>query len=74
MSEPTPSRWRRVLAALVLFGPPVLRLALVLFALGLLYQGARMIYEPAGYLVLGSLLWLEVSRRTPGPSGGPEGS
>lgn len=74
MSEPTPSRWARLLRVALVLLPPLLRLALVLAALGLLYYGARLIYEPAGYLVVGALLWLEVARRPPAPPAAPEGS
>lgn len=73
MSE-KPSRLVRAAAWCVLVFPVLVRLALVLTALGLLYHGARMVYEPAGYLVVGALLWFEVARRSPrAPGGGAEG-
>lgn len=49
------------------------RLVVALGALGLVAYGAWQIYRPAGYIVAGGLVWLELARAGRRPrEGGPE--
>lgn len=65
---PDQVRARRLALVFVLF-----RLVLAVGALGAVAYGAWRIYEPAGYIVGGGLVWLELARsgRRPKREGGP---
>lgn len=61
LPPPPPPGWRRaVLVALVALGP-LLRLALAAGALAAIGAGAERFHAGAGYLVVGALVWLELS-------------
>lgn len=55
--NPEARRARRLALLLVAF-----RLLLALVSLGLVAYGAWQIYRPAGYIVAGGLVWLELAR------------
>lgn len=72
LPSPPPPRWRAaVLVVLVALGP-VLRLALAAAALTAVGMGAERFHDGAGYLVVGALVWLELSlaRRRGGSDAG----